>query len=282
MAQVASDDGPVPDFTARYTTKGDWGHFGIAALVRQLRYQNGPLDQDDASTGYGLSVSGKFNLGKSDDIRYMLTAGSGIGRYVGLALNNDAVLDANGDLENIDLISGFVGWRHVFTPKLRGNLFYSRAQYDNDTDLTGLGITEGAQSAHVNLIYTPLPKLDLGAELIWGQRELESGDRRRPRSPADARQIQLLRKTTMSTITANARDAAAHPGAQEGHLRVQPGHRVRVVRLLPVRLARGDHRQAVLQRRQRDQRLHLRAAGVRRRLRGAAVRRARSSAASAT
>ena len=39
------------------------------------------------------------------------------------------------------------------------------------------GITKGAQSAHLNLIYTPLPKLDLGAELIWGQRELENGDR---------------------------------------------------------------------------------------------------------
>ncbi|MDR7133077.1 hypothetical protein J2X06_000261 [Lysobacter niastensis] len=32
------------------------------------------------------------------------------------------MLDTNGDLENIDLISGFVGWRHVFKPRLRGNL----------------------------------------------------------------------------------------------------------------------------------------------------------------
>lgn len=177
MAQVSGDDGPVPDFTGRYMTKGDWGHFGIAALARQLRYQNGPLDQDDDNTGYGLSVSGKFNVGSSDDLRYMITGGSGIGRYIGLALSNDAVLDASGDLENIDVVAGFVGWRHVFSPKLRGNLFYSRAEYDNDADLTGLGITKGAQSAHLNVIYTPLPKLDLGAELIWGQRELESGDR---------------------------------------------------------------------------------------------------------
>ncbi|MBF6026039.1 DcaP family trimeric outer membrane transporter [Lysobacter niastensis] len=177
MAQVSGDDGPMPDFTARYLTKGDWGHFGIAGLVRQLKYQNGPLDQDDDSTGYGVSVSGRFNVGANDDLRYMITGGSGIGRYIGLALNNDAVLDAAGELENIDVIAGFVGWRHVFSPKLRGNLFYSRAEYDNETRLTGLGITKGAQSAHLNLIYTPLPKLDLGAELIWGQRELENGDR---------------------------------------------------------------------------------------------------------
>ena len=187
MAQIAGDDGPMPDLTARYTMKGDWGHFGIAGLVRQLKYQTAgvaatpttparPAVEDD-TTGYGISVSGKFNLGKNDDIRYMVTGGSGIGRYIGLALNNDAVLDSTGDLDNIDVIAGFVGWRHVFSPKLRTNLFYSRADYDQNTDFTGLGITKGAQSAHLNLIYTPLPKLDLGAELIWGQRELENGDR---------------------------------------------------------------------------------------------------------
>lgn len=176
MAQVQGDDGAVPDFTARYTAKGDWGHFGIAALARQLKYQNGPAGINSSGSGFGVSASGKFNVGKNDDLRYMLTAGSGIGRYVGLALNNDAVLDAGGDLENIDLVAGFVGWRHVFAPKLRGNIFYSRAQYDQDPALTGLGITRSAQSAHINLIYSPLPKLDVGAELIWGKRELESGD----------------------------------------------------------------------------------------------------------
>lgn len=175
MAQVAGDDGAVPDVTARYTAKGDWGHFSVGALARQLKYQSGRAN--DSNTGYGLSVSGKWNVGASDDLRYMVTAGSGIGRYVGLALNNDAVLDAAGDLENIDLISGFVGWRHVFSPKLRGNLFYSRAEYDNKTALTGLGITKSAQSAHVNLIYTPIPKLDIGAEYIWGQREIETGEK---------------------------------------------------------------------------------------------------------
>lgn len=175
MAQVAGDDGAVPDVTARYTAKGDWGHFSVGALARQLKYQSGRIN--DSTTGYGLSVSGKWNVGASDDLRYMVTAGSGIGRYVGLALNNDAVLDATGDLENIDLVAGFVGWRHVFSPKLRGNLFYSRAQYDNQTALTGLGITKSAQSAHVNLIYTPIPKLDIGAEYIWGQREIETGEK---------------------------------------------------------------------------------------------------------
>jgi hypothetical protein len=75
-----------------------------------------------------------------------------------------------------------VSWRHAFSPKLRGNLFYSMARFDNDAGLTGFGVTESAQSLHANLIYSPLPKLDVGAELIWGQRSLENdleGDLRR-------------------------------------------------------------------------------------------------------
>ncbi|MEL1265816.1 DcaP family trimeric outer membrane transporter [Pseudoxanthomonas putridarboris] len=176
MAQIQADKGAVPDFTVRYNPKGDWGHFSVAGLVRQLKYRNGPADIDEDKFGYGISISGKWNLGANDDIRYMLTGGEGIGRYVGLALNNDAVLDVDGNLDNIGVLAGFVGWRHAFGPKLRTNVFYSRAEYDNETALTGLGITKGAQSAHVNLIYTPLPKLDVGAELIWGKRELENGD----------------------------------------------------------------------------------------------------------
>jgi len=48
--------------------------------------------------------------------------------------------------------------------------------------LTGGAVTERVQSFHANLIYSPLPKLDIGAELIWGRRSLENeaeGDLRR-------------------------------------------------------------------------------------------------------
>ena len=34
-------------------------------------------------------------------------------------------------------------------------------------------MTERSQSFHANLIYSPFPKLDIGAEIGWGQRELE-------------------------------------------------------------------------------------------------------------
>jgi hypothetical protein len=34
-------------------------------------------------------------------------------------------------------------------------------------------VTERVQSMHANLIYSPLPKLEIGTELIFGERSLE-------------------------------------------------------------------------------------------------------------
>jgi hypothetical protein len=181
-ARISSDDNLMPDLTARWQKKGDWGHVSVAGMLRQFKHENPAAGIDDTSTGAAASVSGKFNLGKSDDIRYMVSAGRGIGRYLGLGIASDTVLDAGGNLEPIDGYGAFAAWRHAFSPKLRGNVFYSMAHFDNDKALTGLGVNERAQSFHANLIYSPMPKLDVGAELIWGQRSLENeqdGDLRR-------------------------------------------------------------------------------------------------------
>ena len=167
-----SDDNLMPDLTARWLSKGDWGHFSLAGLVRQLKHEGVSSSSD---TGYALSVSGRYHLGANDDIRYMVSGGRGLGRYLGLALGPDAMVAADGSLEALDGYGGFVAWRHVFSSRLRGNLFYSHAWFDNDIALTGPGVTESSRSIHANLIWTLLPKVEVGAEYIHGTRALESG-----------------------------------------------------------------------------------------------------------
>ena len=174
-ARIASDDNSIPDLIARWTKRGTWGHFSVAGMVRQLKYQNPATRINDSATGGALSVSGRWNFGANDDIRFMVNAGSGIGRYLGLAISSDAVLNATGGLDAIDGLGAYVGYRHVFNRNVRGNVFYSLARFDNDIRLTGGAVTESVESAHINLIYSPLPKLDLGAELIFAERDIESG-----------------------------------------------------------------------------------------------------------
>ncbi|MBJ6979108.1 MULTISPECIES: DcaP family trimeric outer membrane transporter [unclassified Luteimonas] len=179
----------LPDLTARYVAKGDWGHFSAAGLVRQLK------SGDETATGAAISLSGRFNMGANDDIRWMANYGSGIGRYLGFGLGADSVVDANGNLHAQDGAGGFVAWRHAFNGQLRSNLMYSVAEFDNDRSLTGWGpgsfaATERAQSFHANLIYSPFPKLDIGAEIGWGQRELEDSRK------GDLKRIQTTVKYT--------------------------------------------------------------------------------------
>ena len=172
-ARISSDDNSLPDVTARYLHKAAWGHFTVAGLLRQLKYQTTVLDESD--TAFAVSVSGKWNLGANDDLRYMYSYGSGIGRYLGFGLGSDALQEADGSLDALEGQGGYVAWRHAFNPKLRGNLFVSAASYDNNPLISGLAVTKSARSVHANLIYTLMPKLELGAELIHGNRELESG-----------------------------------------------------------------------------------------------------------
>lgn len=165
-------DNVLPDVTARYMMKGDWGHFTVAGLLRQLKVG------EESDSAAALSVSGRYVLGSSDDLRYMASYGGGLGRYLGFGLGADAEQDVNGDLHAQNAWGGFVGWRHAFSPKLRSNLMYSFAEIDNDKNLAGfgpasLGATERAYSYHANLIYTPFPRLDIGAEVTFGVRELE-------------------------------------------------------------------------------------------------------------
>lgn len=173
-ARLSSDDNRLPDLTARWTHKGDWGHLSVAGLLRELRHET-TTGIDDAGAGYGVSITGRRVLGGADDLRFGFTAGRGISRYLGLGIAPDAILDARNRLEAVDMLAGFAGLRHAFNPKLRGNVYGSLASFDNDVALSGTGATEKVGSIAANLIYSPHPKLDVGVEGRLGRRWLESG-----------------------------------------------------------------------------------------------------------
>jgi len=176
--RIVADDNRVPDLVLRYNLNGDWGAFTAAGTVRQLRYEgvSGAMDINDSTTGWGISLSGKFVFGNKDDFRWMASTGSGMGRYMGLNTANGAVIDANGELKAIDSTGVFGSYRHLWSDKWRSNFTVGYLTVDNDTDLTGMGVTKNAMSYHINAIYSPLPKLDFGIEFMYADREVESGN----------------------------------------------------------------------------------------------------------
>ncbi|MEO6699208.1 MAG: DcaP family trimeric outer membrane transporter [Paraperlucidibaca sp.] len=172
-----SGSNAMPDLVARYTRKGDFGHISVAALARQLKVSNNLSGANKTAEGYGISLSGKYQLSSGDDIRYMTTYGSGIGRYVALGTSADAVVAANGDLEAIDVAAGYITYRHLWTEKLRSSIQASILAVDNPDILAPTAAASDANktiySGLTNIIYSVTPKLDIGAEYLHANREVE-------------------------------------------------------------------------------------------------------------
>ena len=175
--RIVADDNTVPDLAANYAFKMDGGNYvKVSALMRQLSYSNASSGGtiDDSASSTGISVSGRFNFGK-DNLKFMLTTGSGLGRYVGLNFVNGAVLDASGNLETLDSTSGFVAWHHPWGNGWRSNFTYSMIDVDDNVALTGTGISSSASTFRANLMYSPVPKLTFGVEYSTTTRENAGG-----------------------------------------------------------------------------------------------------------
>lgn len=175
--RVTPGDDALPDVVLRFDKKAGKSAFSIAAIGRQLKVSNDDFGLgSDSTLGYGVSVSGKIGIGEKDDFRFMVNAGEGLGRYIGLNIVNDAAIDpVTGDLDAIASYSGFAAYRHVWGDKLRSTIAGSYFKADNPVALTSTSPTDTVWNALANVIYTPVPKLDLGVEYMYVERENEAG-----------------------------------------------------------------------------------------------------------
>lgn len=156
-----TDDSSLPDLALRWTA----GPIVIAGLLRSIESQDvGGVD--DSVFGGGVSLSGKFAIGR-DDIKFMATTGTGLGRYLGILANFDAMVDGQGELEAIDSSAAFIAYRHFWTAKTRSSIFYG--VFDGDGDV------ESASSIHLNLLHSVTKALTTGVELMHAEREMASG-----------------------------------------------------------------------------------------------------------
>ena len=174
VGRVKTNDSSVPDLIAKYGFKGGWGNVSVAAIVRQLKYKDAGLDIDSSESAGGISIAGRINASGKDDIRFTVTSGKGLGRYLGLSLNADAYVDANNDLATIDQVAANIGYRHFWNDTTRSTIGY--AVYDADADDSSVVYNKKSQSLHANLLFSPMDKLTLGGEFIYGKLEKSNGN----------------------------------------------------------------------------------------------------------
>lgn len=173
-ARIEADGNTIPDVIARYNHKGDFGNISFAGIYRQLRLENGPID--DSTSGFAASVSGRVNVGEGN-IRFGLSGGDGLGRYIGLnALRGAAINPMTLELEAISSFGGHVALQYPVGEKSRFNIGYSGLFADHPEFLEGTGAIEQVQSGFAALMWDVAPKMTLGVEGMYGVNELENGN----------------------------------------------------------------------------------------------------------
>ena len=168
-----ADSNLVPDAVARYNYKGDFGNISLSAIGRQLRSDTiGTSSESDL--GWGLSAAGRVNVGKGD-VRFSVSGGEGLGRYIGLNLVAGGAIDPlTGDVEAIPSIGGHIAYRYPLSDNTRFSVGASQLSVDNP-DFVADTISDRARSAYAAFFWDPIPKVTFGIEGLIGDRRTEDG-----------------------------------------------------------------------------------------------------------
>ena len=175
-AQFRADDDRLPDLAAIVRFNTSFGKYSIAGVARQIRVDSASAPASrDQKLGSALGVNGVVPLFGNDDVRFSAYYGNGIGRY-SIGFFTDAVLDADGRIALPNQWLATAAYRHYWTPALRSTLALSGLRSSLPADGAG-SINKSAESAHLNLIWSPVARTNFGVEYIYGRREIQSGDK---------------------------------------------------------------------------------------------------------
>jgi hypothetical protein len=159
---------------------GEGSHIQTALLVRQLRGETGNIagtPQKTLSTeGYGINLSGVMPApwaAERDRFRWAWNAGSGIGRYISdlrAEGGQDAFLDEeSGELVPLDVAATYIAYEHWWSSQVRSTVTAGYVWLDN-LDSQPADSLKRTERFSLNLAWSPIPRLDLVAEYLWGRR----------------------------------------------------------------------------------------------------------------
>ncbi|WMT77036.1 DcaP family trimeric outer membrane transporter [Bradyrhizobium sp. Ash2021] len=129
----------------------------------------------DGKFGFGVLASAQIALplfNDKDNFRFQAGYLDGASRYLLDVASTAPSVAYNATLTQFDSIKAFGGFgalQHWWTDKLRTNLVYSLVKIDNPI-FAGPAAARETQYGVVNLIYSPWPDVDIGAEFQYGQR----------------------------------------------------------------------------------------------------------------
>lgn len=173
-ATFRADDDRWPDLVANIKFSTAWGKYSIARLARQLRVNSASAPASrDQKWGEAIGVSGVIPSFGKDDARVSVYYGNAIGRY-SAGFFTDALLDSNSRIVLPNEWVAAASYRHFWSPNLRSSLEISGLRASLPSGTAG-SVNKSAQSAHLNLIWSPLAQTNFGLEYIHALRATADG-----------------------------------------------------------------------------------------------------------
>lgn len=173
----ASSQAKAPDggFNVRWTP-GGLGYMQFSTLLRSVGVRGDTLE-DDNVFGWGVNLSGLFNVTDSDLIQFLGVYGEGVG---GLGndsgfQNADAAFAGNGELVALEYASGMGAFTHHWNDRWRSTATFGYVHVDN-TSLQSPTAYRNSRYGSVNVIYQLYKRLSIGLEGLYGFREVRNGD----------------------------------------------------------------------------------------------------------
>jgi len=171
---INEKDEYIPDIVARVNLDPQYGHYSVAALARRYSYETDLYN--DSTWGAAITANAVLPTFGKDNLRLALSYGTGLGRYMQANFYDAFINPVTHEIETSDQFGGFAAYQHFWLDNLRSTLSYSYAARDNDLNyVTGMA-NHKYQSVHANLLWSPIPRIDMGMEYIWGYREVEDGE----------------------------------------------------------------------------------------------------------
>jgi hypothetical protein len=183
---IQSDD-KVPNLAAHWRTSGDWGHVQVAGILRSLGYDTKATQNNKPKgsvTGWGVNLSGSINVFEKDKILLQVVYGDGIASYMndgGMDMAPQGALptttdpDGNPHAEAVPLTGIVAYYDHYWNEKFSTSFGYSTTYVDNTNWQTPETYNKG-QYTSANLLYTPVPNVMIGGEVLWGDLETKDGN----------------------------------------------------------------------------------------------------------
>ena len=168
-----------PDFVAKARWDQPWGHIALSGVLRNQQVVTNGVARYDDSPGWGTYLSGHLNTFGKDTLRGGFMIGQALGHYLsdmgsaaGIETNSDAPGGVTNDTAVTKPISygANASYTHWWTDQLRSTAMggYSKVNVNTTSIITLASAQNGLDKEHIagtaNLIWSPVPQVDLGIE----------------------------------------------------------------------------------------------------------------------